>query len=124
MALIATFVALPIALYGQFESADRQMRDLVTRAIRDRSSLIADALTPVLLNADRNGKVVLNEDLAKYTSDGTVLKLMFQPGEERHAGLGLWIVRRNVEALGGSVVAANRPGGGLSIAISLPRSRA
>ena len=41
-----------------------------------------------------------------------------------HAGLGLWIVRRNVEALGGSVVAANRPGGGLSIAISLPRSRA
>ena len=86
MALIATFVALPIALYGQFESADRQMRDLVTRAIRDRSSLIADALTPVLLNADRNGKVVLNEDLAKYTSDGTVLKLMFQPGEERHAG--------------------------------------
>ena len=28
------------------------------------------------------------------------------------------------EALGGSVVAANRPGGGLSIAISLPRSRA
>ncbi len=40
-----------------------------------------------------------------------------------HAGLGLWIVRRNVEALGGSVMAANRPGGGLSIAISLPRSR-
>ncbi len=86
VALIGIFVALPIVLYGQFESADRQMRDLVTRAIRDRSALIADALTPVLLNADRNGQVALNEDLAKYSSDGTVLKLMFQPGEERHAG--------------------------------------
>ena len=42
-----------------------------------------------------------------------------------HAGLGLWIVRRNVEALGGRVGAANRIGGGLSvtISISLPRNR-
>ena len=38
-----------------------------------------------------------------------------------HSGLGLWIVRRNVEALGGQVVAANRPGGGLSIRMVLPR---
>jgi two-component system sensor histidine kinase ChvG len=43
-----------------------------------------------------------------------------QPSE--HAGLGLWIVQRNVEALGGRVGAANRIGGGLSVTISLPRS--
>jgi two-component system sensor histidine kinase ChvG len=36
--------------------------------------------------------------------------------------LGLWIVRRNVEALGGAVRATNRIGGGLSIAIVLPRN--
>ena len=41
-----------------------------------------------------------------------------------HAGLGLWIVRRNVETLGGRVSAANRIGGGLSISISLPRNGA
>jgi len=86
VALVGIFIALPIVLYGQFESADRQMRDLVTRAIRDRSALIADALTPVLRTADRNGQIALNDDLAKYGSDGTVLKLMFQPSEERHAG--------------------------------------
>jgi two-component system sensor histidine kinase ChvG len=40
----------------------------------------------------------------------------------RHAGLGLWMVRRNVEMLGGQVTAANRLGGGLSIAIVLPRN--
>jgi two-component system sensor histidine kinase ChvG len=39
-----------------------------------------------------------------------------------HAGLGLWIVRRNVEALGGRVGAANRIGGGLSVTIALPRN--
>jgi two-component system sensor histidine kinase ChvG len=37
-----------------------------------------------------------------------------------HAGLGLWIVRRTVEALGGKVSAANCVGGGLSIHIALP----
>jgi two-component system sensor histidine kinase ChvG len=40
-----------------------------------------------------------------------------------HAGLGLWIVRRNVEALGGRVTAANRIGSGLSMCITLPRYR-
>ena len=39
-------------LYSQFESADRQMRDLVTRAIQDRSKLIGHALAPVLRNAE------------------------------------------------------------------------
>src|SRR4029077_16215251 len=70
VALIGIFVALPIVLYGQFESADRQMRDLVTRAIQDRSSLIADALTPSLKNMDPGSQVALNADLAKYSSDG------------------------------------------------------
>ena len=40
-----------------------------------------------------------------------------------HAGLGLWIVKRNVEALGGRVAAANRIGGGLCVTITLPRNR-
>jgi two-component system sensor histidine kinase ChvG len=42
------------------------------------------------------------------------------PLDNLHSGLGLWIVRRQVETLGGTVMAANRPQGGLSIRISLP----
>ncbi|HMA48982.1 MAG TPA: ATP-binding protein, partial [Magnetospirillaceae bacterium] len=42
--------------------------------------------------------------------------------EPSHAGLGLWIVQRYVEALGGTVAANNRPSGGLCIQISLPGS--
>ena len=86
MALVGIFVALPIVLYGQFESADRKMRDLVTRAIQDRSALIADALAPTLKTVDPKGQAALNADLAKYSSDGTILKLMFQPTGERDGG--------------------------------------
>lgn len=35
-------------------------------------------------------------------------------------GIGLWLVRRNVEAMGGSVTAQNRPTGGLIMRVRLP----
>ena len=38
---------------------------------------------------------------------------------EHHQGLGLWIVKRNVEGLGGTVSARNRIGGGFEIAVNL-----
>lgn len=37
-----------------------------------------------------------------------------------HRGLGLWVVRRNVEALGGSVAAENRSDGGLLVRVTIP----
>lgn len=40
-----------------------------------------------------------------------------------HFGIGLWVVRRNIEALEGSVTAANRPQGGLAVTIRLPLAR-
>ncbi len=86
VALVGIFVALPVVLYFQFESADRQMRELVTRAIKDRSGLIADALRPALRETDTTLPLALNHELAKYSSDGTVLKLMFQPAAERESG--------------------------------------
>ncbi len=37
-----------------------------------------------------------------------------------HFGMGLWIVRRNVEAVGGRIHAENHPEGGLAVKASLP----
>ncbi|NNG02774.1 MAG: HAMP domain-containing histidine kinase [Inquilinus sp.] len=37
-----------------------------------------------------------------------------------HFGIGLWIVRQNVEAVGGEVFAENRSSGGLRVKVSLP----
>jgi two-component system sensor histidine kinase ChvG len=44
-------------------------------------------------------------------------------GGPSHFGIGLWLVRRNVEALGGRVWAENRSGGGLRVTVELPISR-
>jgi len=40
------------------------------------------------------------------------------PQTDSHFGLGLWIVRRNVEGLGGRIAAANREGGGFAVTAS------
>ena len=37
-----------------------------------------------------------------------------------HFGIGLWIVRRNVEAIGGRITAENRPQGGLRVRLRIP----
>jgi two-component system sensor histidine kinase ChvG len=43
-------------------------------------------------------------------------------GENRsdHLGVGLWVVRRNIEFMGGTVVAGRAPGGGLRITARIP----
>ena len=41
------------------------------------------------------------------------------PAAECHQGLGLWIVKRNIEGLGGTVTGRNRNGGGFEIVVSL-----
>jgi len=77
--LVGIFVALPIVLYGQFESADRKMQDLVARSIQHRSWLIAQAISPILDQSEGPPSRSLNEILRKYSFDGTILKLMFRP---------------------------------------------
>jgi two-component system sensor histidine kinase ChvG len=44
------------------------------------------------------------------------------PGEQ-HFGIGLWVVRRNVESVGGEVRAENVTNGGLRMTVALPEAR-
>jgi len=62
------------------------------------------------------------EDERQRDADNAGTQLSEHAEHAGHAGLGLWIVQRNVEALGGRVGAANRIGGGLSVTITLPRN--
>jgi two-component system sensor histidine kinase ChvG len=43
-----------------------------------------------------------------------------QGGAVEHYGLGLWIVRRNAEAMGGGALAVNAEGGGLDVRVTMP----
>lgn len=79
IALIAVFVALPIVLYGQFEAADTQRRELVNRGIQQRSWLIAQALVPILNRPEGVPHKSLNGELQRFNDGRTLLKLMFRP---------------------------------------------
>lgn len=46
-----------------------------------------------------------------------------QGGGVEHYGLGLWIVRRNAEAMGGRAWAENAQGGGLAVFVAMPLNR-
>lgn len=57
----------------------------------------------------------------RYFTDRPTIHLIAN-GEEvsTHYGIGLWIVRRNLEALGGSAVAQNLPDSGFEITLRIP----
>lgn len=79
--LVGIFMALPAVLYGQFESADRQNRTLVAESLRRDGWLIAQALAAKLEQQDNLSPSALNDTLARFTGNGTLLKLMFRPAD-------------------------------------------
>ena len=86
IALVGIFIAVPIVLYGQFRIADDQMRELVTRAIQQRSWLVAEALRPVLDRPEGVPVGSLNATLQTFGDDGTDLQLMLQPRGRKGTG--------------------------------------
>ncbi|HEX9648146.1 MAG TPA: HAMP domain-containing sensor histidine kinase [Alphaproteobacteria bacterium] len=46
-----------------------------------------------------------------------------EAGAPSHFGIGLWVVRRNIEALGGRVALENRNGAGLVVRVDIPLAR-
>jgi two-component system sensor histidine kinase ChvG len=61
----------------------------------------------------------LNRIFERYYSDRTKADVSAVQTPEEHFGLGLWIVKRNVEGLGGEVFVQNRPDGGLAATVRL-----
>lgn len=74
-------MALPAVLYGQFEHADRQSRALVAESLRRDGWLIAQALATKLEQQDHLSPAALNDMLARFTGNGTLLKLMYRPAD-------------------------------------------
>lgn len=77
----------------------------------------------VSVSVEDDGPGIPERDLARifdrfYRAPGP------RPGEGGGSGLGLAITRRLVELHGGSIAASNRPGGGASLTVRLPRVEA
>ncbi|MEO3433412.1 HAMP domain-containing sensor histidine kinase [Inquilinus sp. CAU 1745] len=97
---------------GSIEIRLRKLRDKAELTIRD------------------HGPGVAPEKLARiferYYSDRPAMVMAVNaplPSEETHFGIGLWIVRQNVLALGGDVAALNHADRGLVVRVALPLAR-
>lgn len=86
----------------------RRMGARVVLAVEDRGPGVKEA------NLERIFQRYVSIRSSITGSDGT------QQDSGPHFGIGLWIVRRNVEAMGGTIIACNRDGGGLSVLVTLP----
>jgi two-component system sensor histidine kinase ChvG len=87
-------------------------------------TLHADREFAYIRVADRGPGVepwLLGRIFDRYVSHrpGSMEKAELLQAANSHQGLGLWIVKRNVEGLGGNVMARNRPGGGFEVTVSL-----
>ncbi|MEX2455264.1 MAG: HAMP domain-containing sensor histidine kinase [Rhodospirillaceae bacterium] len=89
--------------------------------------LAADGDSAVLRIADQGPGVEpgnLERIFERYFSHRPANEILKECGEgAAHFGIGLWIVRRNLEAIGGSARARNRPEAGLEITLEVPLAR-
>jgi two-component system sensor histidine kinase ChvG len=76
----------------------------------------------VSLRQDRVGGGAVDSAANGEARDGEARDGEVRDGEVRHAhlGIGLWVVRRNLQAIGGEIYVENRDGGGLTVVMRLP----
>jgi two-component system sensor histidine kinase ChvG len=121
-------VAPGIAVEGSEEMLETIVENLIDNALdfapagsRIQLGLAPEADGAVLAVADR-GPGVGEGDLERIFTRH-LSRRPAEAGDDRpHYGLGLWIVRRNAEAMGGRAWAEARPGGGLAVRVRLPRA--
>ena len=106
------------------------METVIENILENALSFSPEHGTVTVTVARGEGKVVMMIDDQGPGATAEVLERMFEryvshrpesdPSGAPHFGIGLWIVRRNVSSVGGTVVARNRAEGGLRVTVSLP----
>jgi two-component system sensor histidine kinase ChvG len=90
-ALLVIFIALPIALYNQFESAELQRKELIVRGIQHRNVLISEILRPVLQDISPQDFPELNARLERFANGTAILKLLMRPQNATHENAFLYV---------------------------------
>ena len=117
----------PVRVRGSVELLETVIENLVENAV---SFSPVNGEVRVTVKRDRRGAFLVVEDdgpgippnmlgrvFERYVSGRSQAKV---EGQGEHFGVGLFIVRRNVEALGGTITLENKPSGGLRARITLP----
>jgi len=120
---LAVDVVTPAQVIGGTELLELALENLIENALS-----FSPPLTTVRLRLAQDGRyaVVTVEDSGPGVPPEHLPRIfdryfsMRPTGHTTHFGLGLWIVKRNIEAMGGLASAANRPTGGFAISLRLP----
>ena len=114
----------PVTVLGAFEPLQRVASNLIDNALK-----FSPQSSSILVELDcRDNDVTLRVlDLGPGLPSGEVAlfdRFERLEGTDRvgGSGLGLWIAKNFIEAVGGSIAAENREGGGAVFAIALPQA--
>ena len=83
--LAAVFVAVPIILYREFSAADQERQELLVQIIQEQGRLITTALSPVLQESDPSALLTLRDEIGRFASNGTIIKVLFRPTDVKDA---------------------------------------
>jgi len=72
-------MAVPLIIYNVFSAADAEKQSILIEAVRDKGLVIAAALQPVLAKSDGVPFELLSDELARFGTDNTAIRLLFQP---------------------------------------------
>lgn len=83
--LILVFVAVPVALYQTFLQAELERRELLIQSLQERARLVSVGLEPLLRRADPSPLLTLSQEIGRFASADTRIKVLFRPADQQGA---------------------------------------
>jgi two-component system sensor histidine kinase ChvG len=77
--LAVVFAAVPLIIYNVFSAADAEKQSILVETVRDKGLVIAAALQPILAKSDGVPFEQLSDELQRFRSDNTSIRLLFKP---------------------------------------------
>src|SRR5438552_25215 len=101
--LAVIFAAVPLFLYAEFRKAYQDSQGLLLQSVRDQGRVISQSLLPLLDNADSATLAGLGQQLERFASQVTTIKLLLAPAGADGDGfyyIASWpsVVSSNLEA--------------------------
>lgn len=80
--LLIIFCAVPVILYIQFREADAEKRFLLMESVREQGRMVAESLRPLLEKQEISSLPLLNDEVARFATAQTGVKVLFRPAGE------------------------------------------
>src|SRR3546814_134230 len=80
--LLVIFCAVPVILYIQFREADAEKRVLLMESVREQGRMVAESLRPLLEQQEVSSLPLLNDEVARFATKQTGVKVLFRPAGE------------------------------------------